>query len=192
MLPFAGRVTGRTPVLAVGSNGSPAQLLAKLGAAVVPITMAEVPGIGAGFSAHVSLPGYVPYVPVAAAGTRRFPLLWLDDAQLTALDLTEPNYHRVAVHRVSLAASGEAVAGCWIYRGRWGALAIPPGNGPLPAASQADVFARLAAVPWFAALVPECRPDPLAAQGALAADATRRAAVRHHLAARGHAVPDGL
>jgi hypothetical protein len=88
-------------VIAVGSNGSPAQLHRKLAGrtgVLVPMTYVAVGGLVPGVSAHVSRPGYVPATPVLLPGaTGRLVLLWLDDAQLAAVDATEPNYHRTAL-----------------------------------------------------------------------------------------------
>ncbi|NED97350.1 hypothetical protein G1H11_18800 [Phytoactinopolyspora alkaliphila] len=93
----------RTPVLAVGSNASPAQLRRKLPAQpprrlVLPITAVDVGNLAPGVSAHVSRPGYVPATPVAAPGeTSRLVVVWLDTSQLRAMDATEPNYDRTAL-----------------------------------------------------------------------------------------------
>ncbi|RKS07852.1 hypothetical protein DFP74_3538 [Nocardiopsis sp. Huas11] len=103
----------RHPVLAVGSNAAPAQMRRKLRSRalepVVPMTLADVDGIAPGFSAHVSRPGYVPAAPVARPGRRRLFVLWPDQAQLEAIDATEPNYRRLLLpadrHRVTLASS---------------------------------------------------------------------------------------
>ncbi|WP_143831790.1 hypothetical protein [Nocardiopsis sp. CNR-923] len=57
------------------------------------MTLADVDGIAPGVSAHVNRCGYLPAAPVAAPGrTHRLFVLWLDDAELDALDATEPNY----------------------------------------------------------------------------------------------------
>ena len=79
---------------------APAQLLDKFGRLdprdrVIPVTIGRVEGFALAHSAHVSNPGYLPYVLVH--GWRRgrrleVRVLWLDDTQLAALNETEPNY----------------------------------------------------------------------------------------------------
>jgi hypothetical protein len=63
-------IADRFPVLAVGSNASPAQLERKFSLRgirpVVPLVKVQVHGIIPGVSAHVSKPGYVPATCVAA------------------------------------------------------------------------------------------------------------------------------
>jgi hypothetical protein len=119
----------RHAVLAVGSNASPTQMHRKFTTAglrpVVPFTAVTVRGIIAGVSAHVNRAGYVPATPVLDSDTvSDLFLTWLDDEQLAAMDLTEPNYRRVRIpagYPVSL-PGGQAVAGCWFYVSRHGCL----------------------------------------------------------------------
>jgi hypothetical protein len=116
----------RTPVLAVGSNASPAQLQRKLSnvdrPTLVPITAVSVHGLVVGVSAHVSRPGYLPATPVPSADARSdLWILWLDEAELAAVDATEPNYDRVRLPDrcpVRLTTGGP-VTGCW-------GLSVPP------------------------------------------------------------------
>ena len=77
-----------TPVLAVGSNASPAQLRRKLANAglptLVPVTAVTVRGLAVGVSAHVSRPGYLPATPVPGTGVESsLWVVWLDEASLT-------------------------------------------------------------------------------------------------------------
>lgn len=108
----------RTPVLAIGSNASPAQLRSKLTAAsatpvVVPMTRVTVEGIVAGVSPHVSAHGYLPATPVAVEGAASEPfVVWLDAEQLAIIDATEPNYDRTLL-------PGENY---WAYRSKHGCL----------------------------------------------------------------------
>jgi hypothetical protein len=184
---------GRVPVLAVGSNAAPGQLLHKFAApprvpAVVPVMAALASGLALGHSAHVSPPGYVPWAPLAApegAEPLAFALLWLDAAQLGRLDATEPNYELVRVDGGRLVVGGQAVAACGLFRGRHGVLA-GPGGGPAAATDQATVLGWLAG--WFAELAGD--PDQVAAR--LAADPGLRERVRAALPARGLALGDGL
>ncbi|MFJ8109345.1 hypothetical protein [Streptomyces sp. NPDC096132] len=121
---------GRSPVLAVGSNASPAQLRYKMAAlgitSPVPMVRARVTGIGVGVSAHVSLLGYMSASPVDSPGvTRELFVIWLDDEQLTAVDATEPNYDRVVLpasrFRVEL-EDGETLSDVFSYVNRHGVL----------------------------------------------------------------------
>src|SRR5690349_16856734 len=62
-------MAGRQPVLAFGSNASPAQLSTKFAAMdrehrALPVLRGSVAGFALGHSAHISNPGYVPYVIV--------------------------------------------------------------------------------------------------------------------------------
>ncbi|MCK2217929.1 hypothetical protein MF672_029660 [Actinomadura sp. ATCC 31491] len=122
----------RHPVAAVGSNAAPGQLLRKFrGHAVrpvVPMTLADVPGVAPGVSAHVSRWGYVPAAPIGTPGeTSRLFVLWLDERQLAALDLTEPNYERRLLDRPVTLESGLRRPPVSVYTGRHGCLAGPGG-----------------------------------------------------------------
>jgi hypothetical protein len=139
----------RHPVLAVGSNAAPAQLWRKFASVerlAVPMTLARVPGIQAGLSAHVSRPGYIPAVPVKAPGAlSELWITWLDPAELAILDATEPNYERVRLgdgYPAELVDSGRVIAGCWIYAGRHGYLVDPAGR-PRRLRPQPEVIAEL-------------------------------------------------
>ena len=119
----------RTPVLAVGSNASPAQVRRKMANAglptQVPVTAVRVRGLTVGVSAHVSRPGYLPATPVPdPAAESDLWVLWLDAAALDVVDATEPNYHRVRLPArcpVHL-TSGQAVTDGWVYESRHGHL----------------------------------------------------------------------
>lgn len=194
----------RSAVVAFGSNAAPAQLIAKFGPVPtgIPVTRARLHGFALAHSAHVSVPGYLPWVLVDVPGSAvDCAVLWLDDAQRVRLDVTEPNYrlvpvdpnrhplvfhHPDAVHRT---------VGVSAYRGRWGALRWPGGTGPAGAGSQAAVFARLSTLAWFRELVgptgaPAAR-DLEHQQRTLAADADLRDRLRQEFVARGMTVPDG-
>lgn len=148
-----------TPVLAVGSNASPAQVRRKLATAglltLVPITAVSVGGLAVGVSAHVSRPGYLPATPVpddgAASGLW---VVWLDAPALTAIDATEPNYERIRVparYPVRLPA-GRPVTHCWVYRSRHGYLVNGAGQ-PRRLTDQATLItALLAELPALRAL----------------------------------------
>jgi hypothetical protein len=138
-------VADRHPVLAVGSNGSPAQMRRKLAGrtgVLVPMTYVTARGLVSGVSAHVSRPGYVPAAPVLAPGaTRRFVVLWLDEEQLPVVDATEPNYRRIPLPPgVSLDDGTPAD----LYAGRHGCLADRHGR-PFTLTGQAELIAALLA-----------------------------------------------
>ncbi|MFL6053488.1 MAG: hypothetical protein ACJ72W_11300, partial [Actinoallomurus sp.] len=147
----------RRPVLAVGSNASPAQIVRKLAGrvrVVVPMTCARVSGLTAGVSAHVSRPGYVPAVPVLAPGsTTELFVLWLDVEQLAAVDRTEPNYHRAWLPAsVTVSLPGLGPLRCHLYAGRHGCL-VDASGAPIRLAGQPDLLAGLlAASPALARL----------------------------------------
>ncbi|MGH3468968.1 MAG: hypothetical protein ACRDQF_14705 [Thermocrispum sp.] len=172
----------RRPVLAVGSNAAPAQLLHKLGpSAVLPMTLARVGGLAAGVSAHVSHGRYIPAAPIAAPGElHRLLVLWPDDQQLAALDRTEPNYRRTVLgpqFTVMLRSGGR----CEVYVSRWGCL-LDGGGQPRRLGSQRDLLAAvLAGSAELRALFGQTPQDFVAA----AAHADRRARAREIFAAAG-------
>ncbi|MFG2180416.1 hypothetical protein ACGFLS_17050 [Streptomyces abikoensis] len=129
----------RHPVLAVGSNASPAQLAHKFAAAgglsaVVPLVPVRVGGVAVGCSGHIGRHGYVAAAPYAAPGARTTLVAgWLDGHQLAVVDATEFNYRRVLLpgdrFPVTL-PSGERLRGAYVYVSKWGVLTGPPGGGP--------------------------------------------------------------
>lgn len=121
---------GRTPLVAVGSNASPAQLRHKMAefdvVSPIPMVRARVTGIDVGVSAHISRLGYVSASPVKAPGVAsRLFVIWLDGDQLATLDATEPNYDRVLLPapqvRVEL-EDGEALLNAFAYVNHHGVL----------------------------------------------------------------------
>jgi hypothetical protein len=174
-------MAGRRPVLAVGSNASPAQITRKLAGrvrAVVPMTYARVAGLTAGASAHVSRPGYVPAVPVPAPGAvGELIVLWLDEEQLTAVDRTEPNYRRVPLSAsVTVSLPGLGRVRCDMYAGRHGCLLGPDGT-PLRLAGQPELLAGLLATsPGLARLTGARSPEEFVAR--TSGDSRLRDAVR--------------
>ena len=126
----------RVPVLSVGSNACPAQLVHKMAErgveCRVPMVKARVTGIGIGVSAHVSLLGYLSASPFRSPNsTSELFLTWLDEAQLAVVDASEGvdpptgNFQRAALpaadFRVEL-ESGDLLDHAWIYVNRWGVL----------------------------------------------------------------------
>lgn len=120
----------REPVLAIGSNASPSTLRRKLARAGVSVQVAMEPalalGMGVAHSAHVSTGGYVAAAPFHdPSRVARGVLLWLDSAQLLALDRSEPNYTRVTVpsSRYPLVTRRRtALLTYGVYRSAWGVL----------------------------------------------------------------------
>ncbi|WP_246585848.1 hypothetical protein [Streptomyces yatensis] len=146
----------RHPLIAVGSNASPAQLHHKLSRpghpATVPMVPVDVHGIAVGCSAHIARYGYVASAPYTAPGART-PLVisWLDTEQLAAVDATEyPNYRRVLLSGTEypmVMPSGERLGGAYLYVGERGVLMSPDGTErPLPGGGdQSALLSRLLA-----------------------------------------------
>ncbi|MEU8381804.1 hypothetical protein [Streptosporangium sp. NPDC048865] len=135
----------------MGSNAAPGQLRRKFTAAgirpVVPLTPATAHGVAPGVSAHVSRSAYLPAAPVRVAGASRLFVVWVDDAQLAALDATEPNYFRLPLPPDSFPVtlpSGEVLPSCHVYAGRHGCLVGEEGE-PLRLAPQPELIGRLLA-----------------------------------------------
>jgi hypothetical protein len=127
---------GRVPVLAVGSNASPAQLQHKMAesgvAGPIPMVRTRVTGVDVGVSAHVSRLGYVSAAPLRSpAAVRELFVVWLDGPQLEVIDASEGvplpggNFGRAWLPapqvRVAL-ADGTALPGVHAYVNRHGVL----------------------------------------------------------------------
>lgn len=143
-------VARRYPVVAVGSNASPAQVAYKLTRrgipAAVPMVPVRVRGIAVGCSAHIGRAGYVaaaPYLDPAAETS--LVVSWLDREQFRAVDETEfPNYRRALLpgHDFALAMpSGEKLVCASLYVSSYGVL-VDPDTG-LPRAGGGDQAALL-------------------------------------------------
>ncbi|MFF7331342.1 hypothetical protein ACIQU5_18070 [Streptomyces sp. NPDC090306] len=127
---------GRTPVLAVGSNASPAQLRHKMAefgvTSALPMVRARVTGLGVGVSAHVSRMGYVSASPFHAPDAEReLFVLWLDARQLAVVDASEGasrpdgNYARAWLPAEAVRiepADGTSPPGAYGYVNRHGIL----------------------------------------------------------------------
>lgn len=122
--------SGRTLVVAVGSNANPAILGRKLlDAGVVPqvpFVGATVQNLGIGHSAHQNPRGYIPATPFHRAGSvRRLVATWLDVTELRAIDATERNYTRIRVSCTDyplMLDTGDAPAYFDVYESRRGVL----------------------------------------------------------------------
>ena len=143
-------MSARAPVVAVGSNAAPSQLVRKFATRsvrpVVPVTLSDASNLVPGVSAHVSKPGYIPAVPVKVPGAvSRLSVLWLDDVQLRILDETEPNYWRRRLPAESFPVrleSGVALSKCFIYVGKHGCLVDTQGQ-PRQVADQRSLIQEL-------------------------------------------------
>lgn len=141
-------VGGRYPVLAVGSNGSPAQLKHKMDSiglsSTIPMVRAKVTGIGIGVSAYVSPMGYVSSSPFRSPDEELELLVtWLDANQLAVVDDSEGvfdrdtggEYDRVFLPGADFPVvlpSGEILGGVYCYVHRWGVLKDPETGEPRP------------------------------------------------------------
>ncbi|MYS75663.1 hypothetical protein GTY88_35370, partial [Streptomyces sp. SID5926] len=127
---------GRVPVLAIGSNASPAQLRHKMAEfgidSPIPMVRSRVTGLDIGVSAHVSRMGYVSASPVGAPGTvRELFVLWLDTEQLAVIDASEGvpmaggNFDRVWLPAPDVRVEpgdGSVLGGAYAYVNRHGVL----------------------------------------------------------------------
>lgn len=134
-------VGSRHPVIAVGSNASPAQVAYKLTRrgipAAVPMVPVRVRGIAVGCSAHIGRAGYVaaaPYLDPAAETS--LVVSWLDREQFRAVDETEfPNYRRALIPGDDFALampSGEKLDSASLYVSSYGVLVDPDTGLPRP------------------------------------------------------------
>jgi hypothetical protein len=192
----------RVLVVAVGANASPAVMHRKLRRegreGPVPFLAATLTGVAVGHSAHVSVPGYVPAAPYAAAGVCTPVMASLLDAeQVDCLDRTEPNYVRRTLHADEFwlrLDGGDQPRDFDLYDGRWGVLA-PPGGSPITLSGQVDLHAYLAAHwPAYTELLGlvGAERDAESPVLALAQDAALRARVRAAWHSTGWAVSSGL
>lgn len=215
-------IAERIPVLGVGSNRSAAVLMDKFTEAGVSCLLALAPvrvrHLGVGHSAHVSRRGYLAATPVLHRGrTADLTMSWLDEAQLDALDRTEPNYERGALstrfHELSdpgargpgAMTTGTTTTGTgrpgtkepgvrgidtfWIYRSRWGLITDTDGRY-LSLSPQPEVQRRLATISGLTDLWPS-DADPAVVAATLAEPATRRR-VRERLRLAGAVLNSGL
>lgn len=161
----AAPMEARVPVLALGSNASPAQLRTKFREAgtsgVVPLTWATVTGVRVGVGAMISRWGYVPAAPVFDPdATSRLAVIWLDADELRAVDETETGYQRRPVGTGAGSGagsgaepgstsvrleSGEVLDDCGVYVSRPGLIAAPGTERPLDLPSQKELIEHLLA-----------------------------------------------
>mgnify|MGYP000291895404 CR=1 FL=1 len=123
--------TGRTPVLAAGSNQSHEQLARKYstlpGHVEIPIQRGMLHEFDSVYAAHLAGYGSVPSTFFPSPDTRVTTyVLWLDDAQLNRMHETEGNYtydHLYEVH-VDIADAEEVMKEAYAYTARAGCLNV--------------------------------------------------------------------
>ncbi|GLI27134.1 hypothetical protein ARHIZOSPH14_13760 [Agromyces rhizosphaerae] len=143
----------RTLVVAIGSNASPAVIAGKYARAAsgcpwaTPFLTGTLHGVAVGHSAHVSRRGYIPAAPYARRGAAtRVVAAWFDDAQLAAVDATEPNYDRVALDTTEhplVLDSEERPHSIAVYASRHGLIGATGTADPIAFGTQCEVFAEL-------------------------------------------------
>lgn len=136
-------------VIATGSNASPDVIRRKFERRGVSTTIfhlrARLEGIALGYSAHVSLAGYIPATAYAdTVNTLNVVVSALTDEQLQCLDETERNYNRVTIAASGLRDSGhELPERAHLYLSKWG-LIVDGAERPVPFGTQSTIFDRLA------------------------------------------------
>jgi hypothetical protein len=190
----AANIDSRFPVVAVGSNASPAVMRGKMDRvgmrSVFPFVTAGLQNINVGHSAHVGKPGYIPAAPFHSQG-HLLPVVvsWLDGTQLRHLDDTEPNYHRRLIsstdYRLVL-DGGEELSRFYLYVSRWGILG--ESERFLDFHPQPDISA------WLAdkGLSPWADHDPKEAARLLADSPKLRDDAREQLKLKGYSLPAGI
>lgn len=150
------KVNERIPVLAIGDNAVPGEVLHKFrtggASSVVPMVQANVEGLTVGLAADVARGGRIPRTPITGPRcTSTLFVLWLDPRQLMALDAAEVGYDRVLLPADDSAGgvrvvlpSGERLGACYAYVSDRGCLGDGDGR-PRPLGDQAVVVASLCA-----------------------------------------------
>ncbi len=141
-------LTGRRPVIAVGSNAAPGQLARKFFSlfpldSQVPVLRGFAAGLRVLPSAHMGLHGYIASAPSPGPEGRPVFVTFLDPEQLLRLDETEPNYVRSSWPGVRLADTGQWLEGSDIYWSKHGVITDERvlNCGSLP--SQPELLARV-------------------------------------------------
>jgi len=114
---------GRTPVLAVGSNLSPAQIARKFPVesdGAVPVLRVDLNGFDSVYSAHITQYASIPATLVRASGvTVSLGVTWLTDAQLTRMHATEipgENYRFAHLENLDChAVDGKTISSLFAY-----------------------------------------------------------------------------
>ena len=142
---------GRFPVLAIGSNRSPKQLLRKFLnlADPLPVEHGRLDDHDIVFSAHLTSYGSVPATLVCQKGCRvQVSITWLNQAQLDRMHETESvgkNYDFGRLKGASIMLDrGETLSEVFVYFGRRGLLAREGNPIPLAAISAEGRLTRAA------------------------------------------------
>jgi hypothetical protein len=128
-------VSGRTPVLAVGSNQSLQQLARKFRGGEwgdIPTARVHLQDFDTVYSAHVTGYGSIAATLHPSPGTRvALYVNWLTDRQLTAMHATELSSENYAFGRLAdvqlTVEAGPELASVYLYQGRRGAF-VPDGD----------------------------------------------------------------
>jgi hypothetical protein len=123
-------LAGRIPVLALGSNRSPEQLLRKFGERdVLPVTSIQLCGYDVVYAAHMASYGSIPAVLARSPGTViDIGINWLSRIQLERMHETEAigvNYNFGVAHKLNILSCNEhniQIVGC--YLGIHGCLSL--------------------------------------------------------------------
>lgn len=148
-----------TPVIAVGSNRAPAQLIRKFDrmSVAIPVTRLVARDLDVVYAAHMAGYGAVPATLAPSPGTEvELWITWLDEAALRRMDETEAvgvNYDRHDLDLDVVAADGPAPRSALVYSALRGCLtfdravvplaAIPAIGRTAPALSEREVLERL-------------------------------------------------
>lgn len=190
--------SGRTPLLAYGSNAAPEVLARKLGPSADQDTVLAVRAALADFdvvySAHISRYGSIPAALQRSPGTEvAVFVVYLGEDQLRLISATEPNYHPAPLRDLSCRLENgdvltEATAylshhGCLLADGREIALSSIEAQGRrFPAMSQPEVLdhvrAMLAPEQTLERFIAESAADPELGRRRTEALKERMAAVR--------------
>lgn len=139
---------GRTPVLAVGSNRAPEQLVRKfapLGGRTLPVTTARLFEFDSVYAAHFTRYGAIPATLQHSPGTvANLAVTWLDEAQLARMHATEAaNYRFGVLAGIRLETGGGVFERVHAYLSRHGCLSVD--GAPLALAAIAAFGRRFAA-----------------------------------------------
>ncbi len=135
-----GHREGRTPVLAVGSNQSPAQIMRKYQGddwGPIPCEKCTVRDFDTVYSAHITAYGSVAATLHTSPGTAVSLFVnWLTEAQLHRMHATEMGHENYVFARLDQVhvdtEHGEVLDSIYFYRGNLGAFA--PNGAPVPLA----------------------------------------------------------
>lgn len=143
----AAPIAERSPVLAIGSNASGAQLRHKARAGgfrlVIPQVLAQITGLSITYASFFTAFGYVPATYTLAPGARRRLFVqFLDARELAAVDASEkPHYDRVPLWPGDVEVrlpSGEPLPRVTAYLAEGGYLAVD--GRPLPLGTQREIL----------------------------------------------------